>query len=177
MFVWFLAIVLLFVTMYSLFCYISLQRKVPVNFILLGVFTVCEAYMVTGMTAFIRPRIVLEAALLTAGITIALTIFAFTTKIDATKWGGAVFCYLFVPTLVIQLILVVIFGNTSWVMILISSVLAVVYGFYIIIDTQMLLDKKAYSLTVDDYIFGAMSLYIDIVGLFVQLLAILNETS
>lgn len=51
----------------ALVCYQSVARSVPVNYILLGVFTFCEAYIVGMLCAFSKPKLVLMAAVLTLG--------------------------------------------------------------------------------------------------------------
>lgn len=47
---------------------------------------------------------------------------------------------------------------------------AFLMGLYIIYDTQLILGRGSVSLTVDDYIFAAMNLYIDVVQLFIYIL-------
>jgi FtsH-binding integral membrane protein len=48
-----------------------------------------------------------------------------------------------------------------------------VFGFYLIYDTQLIVGGKRYELDYDDYIIGALMIYIDIIALFVELLQIL----
>lgn len=55
-------------------------RQAPLNYILLFGFTVCETYMVGGITAQYEKGIVVTAGLATALVTIALTVYAMTTK-------------------------------------------------------------------------------------------------
>jgi len=52
---------------------------------------------------------------------------------------------------------------------------AVLYGFYLIYDTQILIGGKKKELSMDDYILGAMLLYMDIIALFLRILKILNK--
>lgn len=54
---------------------------------------------------------------------------------------------------------------------------ALVYLVYLLVDTQLIMggQHKTYKLTLDDYIMGTMILYMDIVGLFLQLLKILGK--
>jgi len=49
---------------------------------------------------------------------------------------------------------------------IISGIFAIIYGLYLIIDTQMVLGKGEYSLSVDDYVVGALIIYMDIMMLF-----------
>jgi FtsH-binding integral membrane protein len=59
----------------------------------------------------------------------------------------------------------------------ISGVFAVIYGLYLIVDTQMVLGKGQYSLSVDDYVVGALIIYLDIMMLFLELLSIFGDRS
>jgi FtsH-binding integral membrane protein len=69
-----------------------------------------------------------------------------------------VFCILF-PNLLIYLIL--------------QGIFVVLTSIYIIVDTRFILEK----LSLDDYIIGALMLYVDVVNLFLYLLAIFGVAS
>jgi FtsH-binding integral membrane protein len=47
------------------------------------------------------------------------------------------------------------------------------YGMYLVYDTQLISGNGRYGLTLDDYIVGALILYIDVIGLFMELLKLL----
>ena len=73
------------VPLYALFCVPKLARKVPTNYILLFAFVFFESILVAYSCASVGdPKIVLMAAFMTMGLTVILTIFACTTKIDFT---------------------------------------------------------------------------------------------
>ena len=156
-------IILLYVLIYVR----SASRKVPTNYILLGIFTGTEAYMVSCITAYTDPESVFIAALLTAAIVVALTIYAFTTKTDFTICGGLLFTALM--ALFIGGLLALIF-RSRYLTILISVLSVIVFSIYLIYDTQLILGKGEYKLTIDDYIFAAMNLYIDIIRIFLEIL-------
>jgi FtsH-binding integral membrane protein len=50
---------------------------------------------------------------------------------------------------------------------------AVMMGIYIIYDTQLIVGEKSEKFSIDDYVFAAVCLYIDIVRLFLYILRIL----
>ena len=56
-----------------------------------------------------------------------------------------------------------------------SFVGAIFCSFYIIYDTKSIIGGKKYRLQVDDYVFGVVALYVDIIGLFLYLLSILGS--
>jgi len=50
-----------------------------------------------------------------------------------------------------------------------------IYSIYLIIDTQLILGGRNKELTLDNYILGAIMLYIDIVQLFLEILKIIGR--
>ena len=168
----FTAIILSIILMYALVCYKVCARKVPLNFILLSLFTVCEAYMISAITMAADPQMVLIAAILTAGIVVSLTIYAITTKTDFTMMGGILF--MVGMTLLLASLLSIFFRNRL-MEIVISACSVVLFGLYLIYDTQLIIGGKAMELSVDDYIIGALMLYLDIVQIFLEILAILGD--
>jgi FtsH-binding integral membrane protein len=130
-----------------------------------------EAYMVSCITAFTDPESVFIAAALTAAIVIALTIYAFTTKTDFTICGGLLFAALM--ALFIGGLLAAIF-RSRYLTILISAFSVVLFSIYLIYDTQLILGKGELKLTIDDYIFAAMNLYLDIIRIFLEILRLIS---
>lgn len=49
------------------------------------------------------------------------------------------------------------------------------FGIYLIIDTQMILGGKTIELSIDDYALAAMLLYIDIIQIFLYILQLLGK--
>jgi len=49
-----------------------------------------------------------------------------------------------------------------------------VYGIFLVIDTQLIVGKKRHGLSNDDYILGAIMLYIDIIGIFEYVLILIG---
>merc|ERR1719180_738547 len=89
---WILAMVIMFVSLITLACCEGVRRKTPHNFIFL--FTLAEGFMLGTVTARYRADEVLMAVGVCAAITLALTIFAFQTKIDFTAMGGVLIAVL-----------------------------------------------------------------------------------
>ena len=163
--------ILSIIPLYSLFCFQSLARRVPINYILLFSFVLCESVIVAYACAAVGdPKLVLIAALMTMGITIVLTIFACTVKIDFTICYGILF--VFVGTLLLFGIFAIIFQSEVLYITYISLGI-LVYGMYLIIDTQLICGGKTWELTEDDYIIGALILYIDIIVLFLKILELI----
>jgi len=164
---------IMFVCLISMACCESVRRKTPTNFIFLGIFTVCEGIMLGTISTYYDVDAVLIAVGITAGVTFALTIFAFQTKIDFTACGGmlcallvifvlAGFCLTFLP-------------KTKWVMLGYGSAGALIFSLYIVYDTQLMMGgKHKYSLSPEEYIFAALNIYLDVVNLFMYILMIVG---
>ena len=152
-------------------------RVHPVNLILLLLFTACESYMVSGLTCAYDPKIVMMAGAATALTTIALTIYALrtTTQIEVFAAMGFVVYLAMMPLIIIGL-----FVGLGGLYTLYCCLGVLLYSLYLIIDTIMICGGKsmngvtAYSM--DDYVIGAMMLYLDIVMLFIYILRILGSS-
>ena len=154
-----------------LICCRNIARQVPTNYILLGLWTFCEAYMVATLCSFYAPVVVISAASMTFAVTFALTLYACTTKTDFTFMGGLLFvgvCLLF--CLGIFTFVIGNFLNTLY------CVLGVfVYSLYLIFDTQLVMGKFGNEFSIDDYIVAALMIYIDIIQIFIYLLQIFGR--
>jgi FtsH-binding integral membrane protein len=53
--------------------------------------------------------------------------------------------------------------------------MGIAYTIYLLIDTQLVLGGKNASLSLDNYVLGAIIIYIDIVQMFLQILKILGK--
>lgn len=84
------------VTMLALVCCGELRRQTPHNYICLMIFTFAESLLLGIISAIHQREIVLFAVLITAVVCLALTAFAFQTKIDFTAFNGIVFVFLIV---------------------------------------------------------------------------------
>ena len=111
---------------------------------------------------------------MTAAMTIGLTIYAFTTKKDFTTMGGVLFACL------LGLILfgiACVFSRSRIMNIIYCSCGVVLFGIYLIYDVQLLTGDKERSIDMDDYIYGAVAIYLDIINIFLYLLRILGKSN
>lgn len=75
-----LSVVLTLISSLTLLLSRRLARSVPINYILLSIFTVSMSYMVSFTCTLYDPKVVLMAGSLTLAVTLALTIYAFSCK-------------------------------------------------------------------------------------------------
>ena len=166
------AMILTFVLLIALVCFESLRRQTPTNFILLGLFTLCESFLLGVISSQYDTKIVLVAITVTAIVAVSLTIFAFQTKIDFTIYSGLMFVVLI--CLIVFGIIAIIFPNDILTAVY-GSLGALVFSAYLVIDTQMMIGgKHRYSLSPEEYIFAAINLYLDIINIFLYILTILS---
>lgn len=151
----------------------GLDKTVPLNYSLLAVFTFCVSWIVSASCMHIQPIIVLEAACLTATVVVAITLYAFTTKTDFTVFGPLI--YIFGLVFAVAGLLMSAFGYTH--NLLYCSIGAIFFSFYLLFDTQMIMggDSKRYQFDEDSYILAAVTLYLDIINIFLYILEILDE--
>ena len=148
------------------------SRSVPWNYLLLFIFTVCESYMVAGATAQYEPDIVIGAGLTTALVTIALTVYAWTTR-HAIEFFAALTFVIYLALFPLLIINVFFLHLKSLQMI--SLVLGLLFcSLFLIIDTMIICNTRktvgGQSISYDDYVLGAIMLYVDILQIFVYLL-------
>lgn len=147
------------------------RKSYPTNLLFLGAFTAFEAYSISVIVSFYETKIVLEALILTAGIFVALTLFACQTKYDFTSWMP----YLFggIWALILFGFMAAFFPYNSTVELIYGGVAALIFSGYILVDTQLIM--RHYH--VEEEIAAAISLYLDIINLFLAILRILNSQS
>ena len=139
------------------------------NLFFLAGFTGLEAYSVAVIVSFFDTKIVLQAVLLTAGIFVGLTLFACQTKYDFTSWMPYLFGGLW--ALILFGFVAAFFPHTSTTELIYGGLGALIFSGYILVDTQLIM--RHYH--VEEEIAAAISLYLDIINLFLAILRILNS--
>jgi FtsH-binding integral membrane protein len=111
---------------------------------------------------------------ITVVICFALTLFAFQTKYDFTGCGT----YLFIAAIVFMIFgLLTIFFHGQIMTIVYSSIGALLFSFYLVYDTQIMLGKNKYSISPEEYVFATLNLYLDIVNIFIYILSLISSSS
>ena len=165
-------LIIWFISFYALICSKARARKVPLNYILLSIFTACMAFNVSLSTTVADPMNVFIGAMLTIAIVTALTIYAITTKTDVTLCGGLFFM---LGMLLLGACILNLFIRNKTFEIILACFLCLMFGLYIVYDTQLIVGGRDAELDVDDYILGAMLLYMDIMNLFLEILKLLEH--
>ncbi|TNV76250.1 hypothetical protein FGO68_gene13632 [Halteria grandinella] len=162
-------------TQCCILCVRELARKVPLNYILLLTFTLSESYVVAFITTEYSPESVLMAAGMTAGVTIGLTVYAVRSEHDFTMAGGALFIIGAIFCTCGLMLAVCNVNRESLVFMIYSAVAVLLFGFYLIYDIQLIIGGGRYELDDDEYIIGALIVYLDIIMLFIHILELVGK--
>lgn len=145
------------------------RHSYPTNLLFLSGFTLLEAYTISVVVSFYKTSIVLNAVLLTAGIFVFLTAFACQTKYDFTSWMPYLFGGLW--GLILLGFMAAFFPYSSTGELIYGGLAALIFSGYILVDTQLVMRHHH----VEEEIAAAISLYLDIINLFLAILRILNS--
>lgn len=168
------ALAVLIVTLIAMACCEGVRRKTPMNYIFLGLFTLAQTFMLGMTTSRVPPETVMIAIGITAVVCLCLTLFAFQTKWDFTVMGGV----LMVAVVVLMIFgILCIFMRGDTMRLIYACLGALIFCFYLIYDTQMMMGgKHKYSISPEEYVFAALNLYLDVVNLFMYILMIVSSS-
>ncbi|KIK79131.1 hypothetical protein PAXRUDRAFT_834250 [Paxillus rubicundulus Ve08.2h10] len=141
----------------------------PLNLVLLSTFTAMEAFSLGVLTAFFDNIIVLQALLITLGVFLGLTLFTLQSKYDFSGLGPWLFGALVALVMTGLVGVFIPFSQTMDLIYAIGGCL--IFSGYIVYDTFIITKR----LSPDEYIMGAISLYLDFVNLFINILRLLND--
>ncbi|XP_077240169.1 protein LIFEGUARD 2-like [Tasmannia lanceolata] len=159
-------IILPFIVLCPLYHY---YQHHPINFLLLGVFTVSISFAVGLTCAFTSGKVILESVILTTVVVVSLTLYTFWASRRGHDFNflGP---FLFGAILVLMVfgLIQVLFPLGRISVMIYGALAAIIFCGYIIYDTDNLIKRYSY----DEYIWAAVSLYLDIINLFLSLLTI-----
>jgi len=158
--------------LFILCCCVDVLRKVPINYVILFVYTIAMAITVTCVCLQSKQEAVAIAAGLTFFATLAVSAFSFWTKFDFTKY---IYVFLILGLVLMVAGLVAMFLPGRTIQIVYAAFGAILMMGYLALDTQMILGDRELSISEEDYILASLKLYIDIINLFLYLLKLINE--
>ncbi|XP_060108785.1 protein lifeguard 2 [Heteronotia binoei] len=165
------------ITYLILVCCSEVRRYYPWNLILLCIFTLSMAYLTGMISSFYNTKSVLMCLGITALVCFTVTIFSFQTKYDFTSCAGLLFVLVMVLLFSgIILAIMLPFHYIPWLHTIYAVLGAIVFTMFLAFDTQLLMGNRSYALSPEEYIFGALNIYIDIVYIFTYLLQITGST-
>ncbi|KAK4817602.1 hypothetical protein QYF61_020268 [Mycteria americana] len=184
------------VTYLVLVCCQGPRRRFPWNIILLSIFTLAMGLMTGTIASMYRTNAVLIAMIITAIVAIIVTIFCFQTKArrgmcPALPWGGSgtgnpvvdftscpgLFCVLGIVVMVTGIVTAIVlsFKYVPWLHMLYAAIGAIAFTLFLAYDTQLVLGNRKNTLSPEEYIYGALTIYTDIIYIFTFILQIVGR--
>ncbi|KAH8263697.1 hypothetical protein KR044_012700, partial [Drosophila immigrans] len=167
----FIAIGVFMILSMVLMCYISIARKVPINYVLLILCTLCMSIMVSASCLFYHPMQILTAVGITTAVCVALALFAAIAPWDFTGCGPFL-CILMLVLILLGIVNIFIQSRTLiWIIVCVGIL---VFSLYLVYDVQMMVGGHKNQYDEEDYIIAALCLYIDVVQMFLYILMMLG---
>lgn len=165
-----------FLTMFVCLCCEDLLRKTPSKYIIYSLFVLDVSYSLGISSLYIKGDLLYISIIITTGTTTSLILYSFIATTDFTEY------YTYLVAIFFSLILigiVNIFFNNTIIQIIISGGAAQVFACFIVFDMQMFLGQKhiKYKYSIDDFILDAMSLYLNVINMFLYIIQFLILTS
>lgn len=170
--------ILAFVTLIVMSCNPHLCKQYPKNYGLLSLFTVLEGFAIGAICMQYTSASVWMGLATTAVVSGSLMAYAKYTKADFTGMGAYLFAAMmaligFSFIAMIASFFMPVHGFV-WVLNLCGALL---FSMYIVYDTQLILGGKnrKYEIGIDDYVFASITLYLDIINLFLYLMELFGD--
>jgi modulator of FtsH protease len=149
------------------------KDRTPLNLILLYTFAVLEGvFLGQVLDSYVRQglsRVVLDAAVVTAGVSLVAGGYGYTTKRDLTALGSILFIGLLV---VIGASIVGIFLHLPALYTAISAAAALLFTGFLVFDLNRI--ARSGDVSTGDTVLLAVSVYVDVLNLFLALLSLLT---
>jgi FtsH-binding integral membrane protein len=155
-------------------CCRQAARNFPTNYLLLFAFTASEAVVIGFVGALYETNSVLIAAGVTVAACVGLSAYASFTNTDYTGYGPYLFVVLF--TLCLWSFIAILFPMDPLTHKVLAAIGTLLFCCYIVYDTQLIIGgRHKVQFNIDDYVFAALNLYLDIVNLFLFILSLFGK--
>eukprot|EP00826_Nyctotherus_ovalis_P004931 TRINITY_DN11097_c0_g2_i10.p1 TRINITY_DN11097_c0_g2~~TRINITY_DN11097_c0_g2_i10.p1 ORF type:complete len:248 (+),score=51.96 TRINITY_DN11097_c0_g2_i10:116-859(+) len=146
-----------------------LSHQVPYNYLALFGFTVSMGMIASGCAAEIDSNSVLLAIFSTILMSVALTLYVW----NAGAQGVVLPLFIIiVGTFLVEFVMIAfVFTRSEYLFAFCCSVIALIYGCYLVVHTHVIKEHSE----VDDYIVSAMIIYLDIIRIFLYILAAMSK--
>jgi len=165
---WFFTLTSISSIILLIFLFIN-RLKSPVNLIILFAFTVCMSFNIGIVVVSTELDVILKAGIITTIAFIGLTIFTLQSKWNFS--GLAPFLFSGLMLLVLTSFISMFFPYSSVMQFVLGVAGTVIFSGYILFDTYNIFN----TLSPDEYIIGTVSLYLDLVNLFLSIVNLLDS--
>lgn len=152
--------------------YDQILTSYPVSYLTIFLFALSSSYVICKYVIIFPPDTIIIASAFTLFSVIALTIYAYFIKQDFSMMSGNIFAGTVISVVggILTFVLKLKIGKSIVMLLCLFS-----FCSYLIYDTQLILGNKRMEYKVDDYALAAISLYLDIARIFVELLRIVYK--
>uniref|UniRef100_A0A915Q6F9 Uncharacterized protein n=1 Tax=Setaria digitata TaxID=48799 RepID=A0A915Q6F9_9BILA len=160
----------------TLTCCESVRRSFPGNLIALSVLTLAMGYMTMMLCSYHRVISVLLCLIITLVCCVGIIIFSSQTKYDLTSMYSMVFIVGLVITCfgIVAIIASVAF-HIKWLYTVYAGLAALLFMVHLAVDVQEIMGGRKYEISPEDYIFAAIQVFLDIILIFWNLLALFGS--
>lgn len=177
------SVVMSLTMMFVFMCCPDAMRKSPMNYGLLLLFTLAKGIMVGFISVQYTKGSVLVALAITVLVVLALTIFACFTSWDVTgyvQYMGCAFMVLCGLGFFMMISSWVGLGNYpafQAMHLVYAALAAMIFSAFLVFDTQLIIGGKhhKHEFAIDDYALAAVSIYVDVIELFVHMLKLFGQ--
>jgi FtsH-binding integral membrane protein len=160
-------IILFFVIFIPMIMAIEATQNSVIGLILLLAFGVLKGLFLTPIIGVSETSTVVSAAIGTIAVAVGVSITAFNSKADSSKWGGFLFFTLL--GLIAAMLLNYFVFQSTLLQIGISSAVIIVMAFFMFRDIQRAMYSKR-----SNYISVALGFYLSVINIFVNMLVLLG---
>ncbi|PAA48125.1 hypothetical protein BOX15_Mlig019836g3 [Macrostomum lignano] len=156
----------------GLMCSTRLRRETPGNMIALFIFTLAMTAMASTLAAFTSSNAVLVSVGITGAVCVGVTLFVLQSRVEFSLLASLIYStgLVFAMFGVSCLITILVYRRSSLDPVT-TRILDCVYGGLIalllvvclVADTHHVIGNSNYGLSEEEYVFGALQLYIDVV--------------
>lgn len=148
-------------------------RRYPLNYCLLAVLTLGESLLLGLVAATYEAEVVAMAVGTTVAVVGLLGLFASQTKYDFTGAGPYLAMALWV--MILYALIGSLFGLQGGRIYAVFGTL--LFSAYLIYDVQLIVGGKhtRFSFSIDDYVLASISVYLDVINIFLYILQLLGD--
>jgi protein lifeguard len=165
------AVLLLFLSMTTLLC-CDLTRAVPANYFLLFLFTLSQSVLVSVTASMYKPESVILAIVILVIVTTCLW-FGSLCMTSSEDYARNMLLAIAIGCIIQMAAFPFYFAGRAFDTYLMIEGLggSLIYGAYVAIDLHLIAEK----IDIDDYILGAITLYVDLITLFIKILQVVGK--
>jgi FtsH-binding integral membrane protein len=141
-------------------------KSFPLNYFLLTVFTLALSYVISFVCGSTNPKFVLMLIFMSFSLVFAMMIYVWFNGNLLSTLSGMIFSFAVAVALNIVFIFI---SDYTLLHITISSLWVILFGIYIVYDSQLILGNKDMKFSENDYVAGSFCIYTDYILIFTSI--------